>query len=418
MDNGKLIARVFASKTNLAPRDEHAFFDGPPFFATSYDEVHVSCTFTWDKPWAEELKKQWGIVCKRVLVGGPAYGSPAGEFTPDLFIGNGGVITSRGCPHQCEHCLVPEREGSLRQLRIHEGCNVLDNNLLACSRNHIEGVMAMLRQQKAAALFTGGLEAARISDWVVDQLRSIKLDRLFLAYDRDGQEKALARALGKLSKYFNKRKLKCYVLVGHEGDTLQKAEARCIRAWEMGALPFAMFYRDAEGQNVKTPDWSEFQVIWTRPNATFRRAAMLGLEGGVKGSEETQLEFVHVNNREVPRRFSKVIGKLDGTATRAKAAKDGPAMDTVESWKKLIDELPPALVSIDARWKALERSCFAGHMDAILEGSVIPFNYTTANDTPWWWPLKLARANYHEAPSKWLWLGKRKPWWFRRWFGE
>lgn len=129
-------------------------------------------------------------------------------------------------------------------------------------------------------------------------------------------------------------------------------------------------------------------------------------------------EGMALTPRGKPPEGERIPSEESWTTTRAKAAKDGPAMGTVEEWKKLIDKLPPALVSIDVRRKVLEKVCGTGQVDKALEGSVIPFNYTVANDTPWWWPDQLARANYHEAPSKWLWLGKYElqPWWFRRWF--
>lgn len=49
------IIRVFPRQTSYTPDDEYAFFDYPPFpdMIPPHDEVHVSCTFTWDK---KELK--------------------------------------------------------------------------------------------------------------------------------------------------------------------------------------------------------------------------------------------------------------------------------------------------------------------------------------------------------------------------
>ena len=99
---------------------------------------------------------------------------------------------------------------------------------------------------------------------------------------------------------------------------------------------------------------------------------------------------------------------------QTKAAKDSPKMDTVESWKKLIDELPPPLISIDVNYGVLLKHTI--ELDLVLFTAHVPFGNVKANKSPWWWPRKLARGNYHEAPSKWLWLGKRKPWWFRMWF--
>ncbi len=49
-----------------------------------------------------------------------------------------------------------------------------------------------------------------------------------------------------------------------------------------------------------------------------------------------------------------------------------------------------------------------GHIDSLLGVKVF--------DTPWWWPNKLALSTFSDGSRRWLWLGKRQPWWFRRWF--
>ena len=50
------IARVFPRKTAATPDDPLAFFGPPPMLALpEIDEVHVSVTFTYDRPKAEAL---------------------------------------------------------------------------------------------------------------------------------------------------------------------------------------------------------------------------------------------------------------------------------------------------------------------------------------------------------------------------
>lgn len=137
------IARVFPRKTNASPTDELAFFDRPGLFDYEINEVHVSVTFTWDIERAKRLTDAWAKVAP-VRLGGPAMGERGGDFIPGLYLKPGYIITSRGCPNRCWFCSVPKRDGPLRELPIHEGCNVLDDNLLACSENHIRAVFTML----------------------------------------------------------------------------------------------------------------------------------------------------------------------------------------------------------------------------------------------------------------------------------
>jgi len=45
------IVRVFPRRTTATPTDEMAFVGDPPppAFRPEADEVHISCTFTWDR---------------------------------------------------------------------------------------------------------------------------------------------------------------------------------------------------------------------------------------------------------------------------------------------------------------------------------------------------------------------------------
>ena len=52
------LIRVFPRKTKATPDDGLARF-GPPDLFDEADEVHVSVTFTYDKPAAERLAEQW-----------------------------------------------------------------------------------------------------------------------------------------------------------------------------------------------------------------------------------------------------------------------------------------------------------------------------------------------------------------------
>ena len=121
------IARVFPRRTNASPKDALAFFDVPGMFPVEVDEVHISVAFTWDIPRAERLAKTWEKMAP-VKLGGPALGAAGEDFTPGMYLKPGYVITSRGCPNRCWFCSVPKREGSLRELPITEGNNVLDDN--------------------------------------------------------------------------------------------------------------------------------------------------------------------------------------------------------------------------------------------------------------------------------------------------
>ncbi|MDL2257565.1 hypothetical protein LJC42_00200 [Eubacteriales bacterium OttesenSCG-928-K08] len=179
------IARVFPRRTNATPDDALTFTTPPPrLILPEIDEVHVSVAFTYDILHAEWLARQWDAVGVIVKMGGPAYNEPGGDFVPGMYLKYGYVITSRGCPNRCWFCSVPKREGyKLRELPITEGYNVLDDNLLACSEQHIRDVFAMLSRQQERPLFTGGLEAKMLKQWHAEELRKLRPKRMYFAYD-------------------------------------------------------------------------------------------------------------------------------------------------------------------------------------------------------------------------------------------
>lgn len=139
------------------PDDAGAYTTGPELW-TECNEVHISVTWTYDLPRAEQLEKEWRHVAP-VKIGGPATGMRGEDFTPGLYVKRGYTITSRGCPNKCWFCSVWKRDGTIRELPIHDGWNLLDDNILACSEKHIRAVFDMLHRQKKSARFTGGLEA-------------------------------------------------------------------------------------------------------------------------------------------------------------------------------------------------------------------------------------------------------------------
>jgi len=258
-----MIARVFPHKTKASPVDKLAFFGPPPMFLPEISEVHVSVTFTWDIKYAEWLAGQWEPVAP-VKMGGPAFNEAGADFVPGKYLKSGYVITSRGCPNKCWFCSVWKREPSLRELPIRNGWNVLDDNLLACSDQHIESVFTMLKSQKSRIQFTGGLEAARLKDWHVERLTWLKPKQMFFAYDTPNDYEPLVVA-SKILKAagFTRSHMRCYVLIGYPRDTFELAESRLRQCVELGFYPAAMLWRNLDYfVDVK---WQRFQRLWMSP---------------------------------------------------------------------------------------------------------------------------------------------------------
>lgn len=272
------LIRVFPRKTKASPDDALAYFGPPDLFAEA-DEVHVSVAFTWDRPLAEKLAEQWKHVAP-TKVGGVAYGDRGNEFVPGRYIKHGYTFTSRGCPRKCKFCSVPLRDPKPRLLPITDGWNILDDNLLATPRAHVEAVFEMLHRQKRQIEFTGGLEAKSLHDYQVDLLASLKpRPNMFWAYDPGDTFETMesaARRLLAAGFTIASHRMRCYVLIGYpahiaddgQDDTFEAAERRLRQMVSIGFTPMAMLYRPEDGASenwTPAPEWRAFQRQWARP---------------------------------------------------------------------------------------------------------------------------------------------------------
>jgi len=267
------IARVFPRRTRATPDDSLAFTTPPPKELPEINEIHVSVTFSYDMQKAEQLAESWLKTGLPVKLGGAAFNEPGGDFVPGMYLKHGYVITSRGCQNRCSHCSVPKREGyTLRELPVTQGHNIVDDNLLACSENHIRAVFDMLKTQAEKPIFTGGLESRLLKPWHVDLLRDVKAKRFYCAYDSPESYEPLVNA-GKLLRDGGITKAshtaRCYVLIGYPGDTMERAEKRLHETWAAGFFPYAMLFRDEHG--AVTDEWRKFQRLWARPHIVYTK---------------------------------------------------------------------------------------------------------------------------------------------------
>ena len=77
----KKIARAFPRKTSATPDDDLAFIGVPTrklVDSVDCDEVHVSVTWTYDIPKAEQIARAWERNGATVKIGGPAFGDRMG----------------------------------------------------------------------------------------------------------------------------------------------------------------------------------------------------------------------------------------------------------------------------------------------------------------------------------------------------
>ena len=259
--------RVFVDRNAWTPRDPLSFVGFPPLVPPGDRKtpVRISVVFTWHKRRGLQMFDAWSKLYDDVKIGGPAFDDPGDEFVPGRYIKQGVTITSRGCPRGCSFCFASKREGkAIRELKIAPGHIVQDNNLFACSNDHVERVFDMLRDQKERADLRG-LDARLMNLYHVDQILKTRIRYLWFAADDPTQLKTIARA-GYLLGDMSIEKKRCYVLVGYGDETIQEAEARLERVFNLGFLPFAQLYIDEKGQRTSdNKEWRKLLKIWSRP---------------------------------------------------------------------------------------------------------------------------------------------------------
>lgn len=261
--------RVFPKRIDgWTPTDDLCRFGPPDMFDLGLERstpVRVSVAFTWDIEKGLSLEKAWSSYFSDVQIGGPAFGDNGCEFVSGRFLGEGITITSRGCPRRCPWCYVWRREGNkVREYPIQPGWVVQDNNLLACSDEHLKAVFAMLSTQRKGAYFKGGLDARLFTPEHAAMISDMRLNEAWFACDTPAGMRHIEK-VAELTTDISQNKKRCFVLLGYDKkETLEQAEQRLKRVLNLGFLPFSQLYQSDEKKKYPA-DWHDLNAIWSQP---------------------------------------------------------------------------------------------------------------------------------------------------------
>lgn len=171
--------------------------------------------------------------------------------------------TSRGCPRNCGFCIVPGKEGGIRDYqpvsRFHDATHkkivLLDNNFLASPRWRENS--AYIHDQGLRVCFCQGLDIRTLTEENVKVLVDLKYSNpgwthkmLTFAYDSSSITPAVRRGIELLLDHGIKREnIQLFVLTGYD-ETLEQERERCRVLWEeYHVLPFVMLFN-----NTKDPE--------------------------------------------------------------------------------------------------------------------------------------------------------------------
>ena len=235
--------------------------------------LNISVPFTWCLP---NVQKRIASTWMPVKVGGPAVelmpgylkGAEIGHESEGILqrINPLATRTSVGCPSRCKFCAVPIIEGCFTELdSYHRGPVICDNNLLASGKDHLNGVVDMLRSFGWAD-FNQGLDAALVTQEIADLIATIGKPIIRMALDSQGEKEAWSRAYECWRKAGTaKNRIRSYVLIGFNSDP-GEAWDRCEWIQDHGVLALPMWFHtlDAMKENIVTKEqsglgWTDYE---------------------------------------------------------------------------------------------------------------------------------------------------------------
>lgn len=273
-----------------------------------FDQVYASLIFTKTKPLATALRG----VYPKAIIGGTGwdfsttveqYGitTLAQDYSDYPAYHSSLGFTQRGCRLSCGFCVVPEKEGKVKEvasiLDIWRGdpwpreLHLLDNDFFGQPEwaKRIEEI----RAGRFKVSFNQGINARMISDEAAAAIASVDYRddsmsnrRIYTAWDSIGDERPLFRGLEALKRHGVKPDhVMVYMLIGYN-DTEADRLYRQRRLREFGCRPYPMPYR-------RTPDligfqrwvvrradlkvsWSDFKAANCRPEK-LKRVEMMSL---------------------------------------------------------------------------------------------------------------------------------------------
>lgn len=171
---------------------------------------------------------------------------------------NAGIgFTSRGCIRNCGFCVVPQKEGGLKQCSeikdiMNPKSNVIilhDNNLTA-DPNCIDKLHE-IRDRNLIVDINQGCDVRVINEDIAKALSEVRhLRSVHYAWDLMSFEKQVMEGINTLSKFVKPYKHMCFMLVGFNTN-FEEDMYRFRKLREMKVDPFVMIYNQKDDKKLK-----------------------------------------------------------------------------------------------------------------------------------------------------------------------
>ena len=177
-----------------------------------------------------------------------------GELTKDTAYG----FLTRGCPNNCDFCIVSKKEGRCSQKvadlsefwRGQKYIELLDPNILACKERL--DLLKQLADSQAWVNFNQGLDARFLTEEVAVALKGVKKKMVHFAFDYMKNEKAILRGLETYKRVMQSKsdsREVVYILTNYN-TTIEEDLYRVQKVRELGFLPDIRIYRKPTAPQV------------------------------------------------------------------------------------------------------------------------------------------------------------------------
>lgn len=235
-----------------------------------HDKAYASCVFFQNK---EKLVAYLRMLGCDWIAGGSGWNLSSGlvseieHIRPDYALYPTSFdlgFTSRGCIRHCGFCVVPQKEGTIRDHAPisefhdpeHDEIILLDNNFLSSPRWREN--LAFIKAHNLKVNFNQGLDIRLVNREIAGLLAETKsfdwkfgMRGFYFAFDSMAVEPSVCKGVRLLEDAGIKaRSLMFYILVGY--NTTQEEDLHRIeKIKELGAIPYIMPFNSSRDQRIR-----------------------------------------------------------------------------------------------------------------------------------------------------------------------
>ena len=174
---------------------------------------------------------------------------PDYDLYPALTKGTAYGFLTRGCPNNCDFCIVSKKEGrcSVKVADLNEfwrgqkHIKLLDPNILACKK-HME-LLQQLADSKAYVDFTQGLDIRLVNDANVELINKIKVKEIHFAWDNPDMDlKPKFEFYKQIAKHKPHGEYGTVYCLTNHGSTIEEDLYRIYTLRDLGYNPYVMIF--------------------------------------------------------------------------------------------------------------------------------------------------------------------------------